>query len=164
MDSLEVQVDVNEAYIGRVTPKMPVEAVLNAYPDWKIPAEVIAIIPTADRSKATVKVRIALKTKDPRIVPDMGVRVSFLEEAKPNQVAAPAQILVPSAALRKDGGEDVVFLMTDEGKAARRVVRLGATVGDNRQVQSGLKVGDQVIVEAPTTLKDGDAVALKPSE
>ena len=164
MDSLEVQVDVNEAYIGRVTPKMPVEAVLNAYPDWKIPAEVIAIIPTADRSKATVKVRIALKTKDPRIVPDMGVRVSFLEEAKPNQVAAPAQILVPSAALRKDGGEDVVFLMTDEGKAARRVVRLGATVGDNRQVQSGLKVGDPVIVEAPATLKDGDAVALKPSE
>ncbi|HWS40472.1 MAG TPA: efflux RND transporter periplasmic adaptor subunit, partial [Arenimonas sp.] len=79
MDSLEVQVDVNEAYIGRVTPKMPIEAVLNAYPEWKIPGEVIAIIPTADRSKATVKVRVALDSKDPRIVPDMGVRVSFLE-------------------------------------------------------------------------------------
>jgi RND family efflux transporter MFP subunit len=78
MDSLEIQVDVNEAFINRVEPGQPVEATLNAYPDSKIPAEVIAIIPTADRSKATVKVRIALKRKDPRIVPDMGVRVAFL--------------------------------------------------------------------------------------
>jgi hypothetical protein len=81
MDSLEVEVDVGEAYIGRVQAKMPAEVVLNAYPDWRIPAEVIAIIPAADRGKATVKVRVALKVKDPRIVPDMGVRVSFLEKA-----------------------------------------------------------------------------------
>ncbi len=79
MDSLEIQVDVNESYINRVTPGQPVEATLNAYPDWKIPGEVIAIIPTADRSKATVKVRIAIKARDPRIVPDMGVRVGFLD-------------------------------------------------------------------------------------
>src|SRR3546814_10999169 len=79
MDSLEIEVDVNEAYIGRVQPEMPVQAVLNAYPDWKIPAKVIAIIPAADRAKATVKVRIAISERDPRIVPDMGVRVSFLE-------------------------------------------------------------------------------------
>jgi RND family efflux transporter MFP subunit len=163
MDSLEVQVDVNEAYIGRVTPKMPVEAVLNAYPDWKIPAEVIAIVPTADRSKATVKVRIALKQHDARIVPDMGVRVSFLEEAKPDAVAAPAQILVPKNAIRQEGSEDIAFVMNN-GKAERRVLRLGATVGDNRQVQSGLQVGDQVIIDAPAGLKDGDTVSLKPSE
>src|SRR3546814_3819230 len=74
MDSLEIEVEVGESFIGRVKPKMPVEATLNAYPDWKIPAEVIAIIPAADRGKATVKVRVAIKTKDPRIVPDMGVR------------------------------------------------------------------------------------------
>ena len=77
MDSLEIEVEVGEAFIGRVQPKMPVEATLNAYPEWKIPGEVIAIIPTADRGKATVKVRVALKVKDPRIVPEMGVRVSF---------------------------------------------------------------------------------------
>ena len=88
MDSLEVEVEVGEAFIGRVQPKMPVEATLNAYPDWKIPAEVIAIIPAADRGKATVKVRIALKVKDPRIVPDMGVRVSFLEPARPAPAVA----------------------------------------------------------------------------
>ena len=114
MDSLEVEVDVSEAYIGRVQPKMPVEAVLNAYPDWRIPAEVIAIIPTADRAKATVKVRIALKSKDPRIVPDMGVRVSFLEEEKDKpaaaQQAAPRTQL-PAAALRKDGEQDIVFVV-----------------------------------------------------
>ena len=163
MDSLEVQVDVNEAYIGRVTPKMPVEAVLNAYPDWKIPAEVIAIVPTADRSKATVKVRIALKQHDARIVPDMGVRVSFLEEAKPDAVATPAQILIPANAIRQDGGQDSAFVMLD-GKAERRVLRLGASIGDNRQVQSGVQVGDQVIIDAPASLKDGDSVTLKPSD
>ena len=163
MDSLEVQVDVNEAYIGRVTPKMPVEAVLNAYPDWKIPAEVIAIVPTADRSKATVKVRIALKQHDARIVPDMGVRVSFLEQSKPDAVAAPAQILIPANAIHQDGGQDIAFVMLD-GKAERRVLRLGATVGDNRQVQSGVQVGEQVIVDALAGLKDGDNVSLKPNE
>ena len=159
MDSLEVQVDVNESYIGRVQPSMPVEAVLNAYPDWKIPAEVIAIIPTADRAKATVKVRIALNSKDPRIVPDMGVRVSFLEQEKPGapqQTAAP-RVQVPAAALRKDGDQDIVFVVSD-GKAERRAVKLGGTLGDDRQVLSGLGGGEQVIVEAPNTLKDGDAV------
>ena len=82
MDSLEIEVDVTEAYINRVQPNQPAQAVLDAYPDWKIPAHVIAIIPTADRGKATVKVRVAFEQKDPRILPDMGVRVSFLEEAK----------------------------------------------------------------------------------
>ncbi|MFT3807278.1 efflux RND transporter periplasmic adaptor subunit [Arenimonas sp.] len=160
MDSLEVQVDVNEAYIGRVQPKMPVEAVLNAYPDWKIPAEVIAIVPTADRSKATVKVRIALNQKDPRIVPDMGVRVSFLETtpASAPQVSAP-RVQVPVTAVRKDGTQDIVFVMKD-GKAERRAIKAGGTVGDQRQVLAGLNGGEQVIVEAPDTLKEGDEVRL----
>jgi len=161
MDSLEVEVDVSESYIGRVQPKMPVEAVLNAYPDWRIPAEVIAIIPTADRAKATVKVRIALKSKDPRIVPDMGVRVSFLEQQdtkKPIAQAAPRTQL-PAAALRKDGEQDVVFVMHD-GKAERRAVKLGGNLGDNRQVLAGVSAGEQVITEAPATLKDGDEVQL----
>ena len=161
MDSLEVEVDVSEAYIGRVQPKMPVEAVLNAYPDWRIPAEVIAIIPTADRAKATVKVRIALKSKDQRIVPDMGVRVSFLEEEKDKPEAAQQQAAprtqLPAAALRKDGEQDIVFVLRD-GKAERRAVRLGGSLGDDRQVLAGVSAGEQVITEAPATLKDGDAV------
>src|SRR5207249_455710 len=95
MDSLEIQVDVNESFINRVTAAQPVEATLNAYPDWKIPGSVIAIIPTADRSKATVKVRVAIRTKDSRIVPDMGVRVAFLDTAPGPSGPVTAGVLVP---------------------------------------------------------------------
>ncbi|RNF82814.1 efflux RND transporter periplasmic adaptor subunit [Montanilutibacter psychrotolerans] len=160
MESLEVEVDVAEAYIGRVQPKMPVEAVLNAYPDWRIPAEVIAIIPTADRGKATVKVRIALMQRDNRIVPDMGVRVSFLEQHKPGaaaQQAAKPVVLVPAAALLKDGEQDIVFVLDDE-RAQRRAVRVGSNVGDNRQVLAGVVAGDDVILDPPAELKDGERV------
>ena len=162
MDSLEVEVDVNEAYIGRVVAGRPVESVLNAYPDWKIPSHVIAIIPTADRSKATVKVRIAIEQKDARIVPDMGVRVSFLEDRKPAAPtqSAPRGALVPSAALRKDGDKDIVFVLKD-GKAQRRAVSLGGSVGDAREVRTGVSAGETVIVEAPAELQDGAAVQVK---
>jgi RND family efflux transporter MFP subunit len=164
MDSLEIQVDVSEAYINRVQAGQPVEAVLNAYPDWRIPAEVIAIVPTADRSKATVKVRIALRTRDARIVPEMGVRVAFLEEQQqPSTTAAVAPsrgVLVPPAAIRQDAGADVVYVMVD-GRAERRAVTLGGTQGDARQVLRGVSGGEAVIVDAPETLKDGDPVKAK---
>jgi RND family efflux transporter MFP subunit len=159
MDSLEIQVDVNEAFINRVKPDQPVEAMLNAYPAWKIPGEVIAIIPTADRSKATVKVRIAIKLRDPRIVPDMGVRVAFLDP----QPARPAQltsgVLVPAEAMRADGAMGVVFVYAD-GKVERRSVTLGQTVGALQQVQSGLRDGERVVLSPPESLKDGHAVQL----
>jgi len=160
MDSLEIEVDVNEAYINRVQPGQPVESVLNAYPDWRIPSHVIAIIPTADRSKATVKVRIGLDAKDDRIVPDMGVRVAFLEEHKGAVAAAeqrPRGVLVPVAALRKDGDQDFVFVVQD-GKAQRRNVTLGGSSGELRQVLGGVNVGDEAIVDTPVGLKDGAAV------
>ncbi len=159
MDSLEVEVDVNEAYIGRVVAGNPVDSVLNAYPDWKIPSHVIAIIPTADRSKATVKVRIAIEQKDPRIVPDMGVRVSFLEEKKPVAHAqdVPRGVLVPGTAVHRDGDKDVVFVVR-ESKAQRRAVSLGGNVGDSRQVLAGVAAGETVVVDAPAELKDGAAV------
>lgn len=164
MDSLEIQVDVSEAYINRVQAGQPVEAVLNAYPDWRIPAEVIAIVPTADRSKATVKVRIALQTKDPRIVPEMGVRVAFLEErpsATGTAGVAPSRgVLVPPEAIRQDAGADVIYVMID-GKAERRVVTLGGTQGESRQVLNGVSGGEAVIVGAPAALKDGDRVRAK---
>jgi len=164
MDSLEIEVDVNEAYINRVQPGQPVESVLNAYPDWKIPSHVIAIIPTADRSKATVKVRIGVDLKDARIVPDMGVRVSFLEEHKPAaQIQErPRGVLVPAAAIRKEGDQDVVFVLK-ERRAQRRTVTLGGASGDSRQVLAGVSPGEAVIVEAPAGLKDDAAVrAAKP--
>ena len=158
MDSLEVQVDVNEAYIGRVTPKMPVEAVLNAYPDWKIPAEVIAIVPTADRSKATVKVRIALKSKDPRIVPDMGVRVSFLEERSAD---APPRVgvWVPSRAVATADGKAQVFVVVD-GKAKAVAVIAGETRDADQLLTGGLKGGETVVL-SPDKLQDGQRVVAK---
>jgi RND family efflux transporter MFP subunit len=162
MDSLEIEVDVNEAYINRVQPGQPVESVLNAYPDWKIPSHVIAIIPTADRSKATVKVRIAVDLKDPRIVPDMGVRVSFLEEKKPEAPATaqvPRGALVPTSAIRTRDGHDVVYLMREK-RAERRTVTLGTTRGDSREVLSGVSIGDAVILDPPDDLKDGAAVTV----
>jgi RND family efflux transporter MFP subunit len=159
MDSLEIQVDVNEAFINRVRPEQPVEATLNAYPDWKIPGAVIAIIPTADRSKATVKVRIAIKQRDARLVPDMGVRVAFLEP----QPARPAQltvgVLVPPAAVRADGTAAEVFVYA-AGKVERRSVTLGETVSGSRQVLSGLRDGERVVLSPPESLQDGQAVRL----
>jgi RND family efflux transporter MFP subunit len=166
MDSLEIQVDVSEAYINRVRPGQSVEAVLNAYPDWRIPASVIAIVPTADRSKATVKVRIALGEKDARIVPEMGVRVAFLEpegSASGRAPAAPRGVLVPSAALARDADRDVVWLVQG-GQVERRAVTLGGSQGDSRQVLAGLASGDLVVVDAPETLKDGDEVKVQEAE
>ena len=161
MDSLEIQVDVNESYINRVAPGQPVEATLNAYPDWKIPGEVIAIIPSADRNKATVKVRVALRQKDRRILPDMGVRVSFL--SAPSAPGAPpagrAGVLVPAAAVRVEGKAGVVFVFADD-KVQRRSVTLGQSVGADRQVLSGLSAGERVVLSPPASLGDGTAVKL----
>jgi RND family efflux transporter MFP subunit len=156
MDSLEVDVDVNEAYIGRVQPDMPVEAILDAYPDWRIPAHVIAIIPSADRSKATVKVRIAFDKRDPRIIPEMGVRVSFLEKRAAN--AKPiAGVLVPKSAIVQRDGHDVVFVI--EGDHAKQTpVATGADFNDLKQVTSGLSAGAQVVSAPTAQLADGSKV------
>jgi len=157
MDSLEIEVEVNESSIGRVQPKMQAQAMLNAYPDWKIPAEVIAIIPAADRGKATVKVRVALKVKDPRIVPDMGVRVSFLEAAPPKGEKQATGVLAPSAAIVQREGKDVAFVVVDQ-KARARNVKLGRTLGDDREVTEGLNGGDTVVLDPPEALADGTSV------
>ena len=165
MDSLEVEVDVGESYIGRVEPGMPVEATLNAYPDWKIPAHVIAIIPTADRGKATVKVRVGLDEQDPRIVPEMGVRVSFLERAEPADADAPAPgVLVPAAAIARRNDAPVAFVVAggdgDTGTVELRNLVLGRTLGDDREVTSGLSGGETVVLDAPPELEDGAEVRM----
>ncbi len=157
MESLEVQVDVNEANIGRVTPGQPVEAVLNAYPDWTIPASVIAIVPTADRSKATVKVRIALDVRDPRIVPDMGVRVSFLG-APSGDPADAGGFWVPARAVLGEGSDAALFVVADDGLARRVAVQAGATRDAERQVFGPLAAGQPVILSPPRDLRDGRRV------
>jgi RND family efflux transporter MFP subunit len=159
MNSLEVDVDVNEAYISRVLPNMPVEAVLDAYPDWKIPAHVIAIIPSADKSKATVKVRIALDQKDPRIIPQMGVRVSFLEKSDKNRKPLPG-VLVPKSAVVQRDGKDVVFVVKD-GRAAQTPVTAGADFSDMQQITQGVSAGEDVVTTPPANMKDGEKVQVK---
>ena len=162
MDSLEVEVDVNESYIHRVAAKQPTEAVLDAYPDWKIPGHVIAIIPTADRSKATVKVRVALEQKDARIVPDMGVRVSFLEAASNTEapVAAPLRgVLVPAQSIVAQGGKSMVFVL-DGARVRAQAVTTGQSFGDLRQVE-GIAAGTRIVRGPPTQMTDGARVVIK---
>jgi RND family efflux transporter MFP subunit len=165
MDSLEIEVDVNEAYINRVRANQPAEAVLDAYPDWTIPAHVIAIVPTADRSKATVKVRIAIDQKDPRILPDMGVRVSFLEDAAKSgagagsqAAAAPRGLMVPAGAIVERDGHSIVF--TIEGDHAHATpVTPGQTYGDLRQVE-GLTTGARLVRAPPADMQDGARIVV----
>lgn len=154
MDSLEVEVDVNEAYINRVMPGGPAEAVLDAYQDWTIPAHVIAIIPTADRGKATVKVRIGLDQKDPRILPDMGVRVSFLAKQAPEGARPPAPgVLVPATAIVQRGDTNVVFVVESD-RARAQVVKPGQPFGDLTLVD-GLKAGVRVVRAPAQEMTDG---------
>jgi len=160
MDSLEIQVDVNESFIGRVKAGQEVQAVLNAYPDWRIPAEVIAIVPTADRSKATVKVRIAIKQKDARVVPDMGVRVSFLEQAAPADAPVVTGVTVPSGAVVQRDGRTVAFVVRD-GRASQRELEVADERDGRRRVSRGLAVGEQVVLSPPAELRDGDAVVVE---
>jgi hypothetical protein len=148
-----------------VKPGQKALATLDAYPDWQIPARVIMPVPTADRQKATVKVRIAFEQLDPRILPDMGVKVAFMDEPQEGgagATAAPVKpaVEIPKAAVRKDGDRDVVLVVKD-GKVERRAVGLGPTTGDDVTVLSGLRDGEQVVIEGPADLKDGAAVAVK---
>ena len=160
MSSLEVEVDVNEAYINRVHPGQRVEAVLDAYPEWHIPGHVITAVPTADRQKATVKVRIALDEKDQRVLPDMGVKVSFITDS-PGAAQTTTMVEVPKSAVRRDGETDIVFVVKDE-KAERRAVKVANTDGAGARIASGLAEGEVVIVEGPAELKDGERVKIAP--
>jgi RND family efflux transporter MFP subunit len=191
MSSLEIEVDVSESYINRVRPGQPVEAVLDAYPDWRIPAHVITTVPTADRQKATVRVRIGFDPSiarpaqdgaeqgrgkpgsassragskseplDPRILPDMGVKVSFLSERPAAETAAPrARLVVPSSAVRTADGRSIVFVVKDD-RVERRAIGAGPPVGDQVEVLSGLSAGERVVVDGPATLKDGDKVKVQ---
>jgi len=163
MHSLEIEVDVNESYLNRVTSGQDVTAILDAYPDWQIPARVITIVPTADRQKATVLVRIAFKKLDPRILPDMGVKVTFLRnDSDTNAAATNAQpvTLAPKAAIRQEGEANVAFVLRGD-VVERRAVRVGGADGDRVEVLAGLNVGDRVVLTPPAELKEGMKVTVK---
>jgi RND family efflux transporter MFP subunit len=158
MASLEIEIDVNEAYINRVTPGQAVVATLDAYPDWDIPCHVIAIIPTADRQRATVEVRVGFDALDPRILPDMGVKVAFQDSDLQN-TSNPSEpgVLVPSSAVRSEGGRNYV-LVVNEDRVERRAVSLGQPKGGSARVVGGLTAGETVVVDAPADLADGSLV------
>lgn len=169
MNSNEIEVDVNEAYIARVVAGQKVTATLDAYPDWQIPSHVRTVIPTADRQKATVKVRISFDKLDPRILPDMGVKVAFLSaEPAPkkgkNQDQSPAaKALIPKSAVHGEGGDAYVFAVRD-GKLERRAVSLGRPVESDVEVIAGVEPGDEIVVNGPDNMRADEKVATHAQE
>ena len=161
MQSLEIEIDVNESYINRVEAGQPVEATLDAYPDWRIPCKVIAIIPTADRQKSTVKVRVGFDKLDPRILPEMSIKVAF-RDAAPAAGAAASTVTIPKNAIHQQAGRDMVMVVRDN-RAERRAVTVGTTVNDAATITAGLSDGEKVVLDWPAGLADGAHVKeLKP--
>ena len=160
MDSLEVEVDVNESYINRVQPGQPAITNLNAYPEWDINSEVIAIIPTADRNKATVKVRIGLLEKDQRVLPDMGAKVSFLKEQSNTKSVVLEGVIVPSTSVMKEGASSFVFLIKN-GIIVKTKVQVESTSANYARIINGIKNGDSVVINSNNELQDGQEVVIK---
>jgi RND family efflux transporter MFP subunit len=161
MRSLEIDVDVNESYINRVAPGQDVMAVLDAYPDWQIPARVITLVPTADRQKATVLVRIGFKELDPRILPDMAIKVTFLRPSGESAVLrAQSMPLVPKAAIKREGDQSFSFVVRGD-TVEKRAVKLGGADNDRLEVLAGLLPGDRVVISPPAELNDGSKVLLR---
>ena len=163
MNSNEIEVDVNESFIARVKDRQKVTAILDAYPDWEIPSHVRTVIPTADRQKATVKVRISFDKLDPRILPDMGIKVTFLSDEPVKKLDANAPVvaaLLPNEALHDDGGKKIVYLVKND-KLERRAVAVGSTQGSQTEIMSGIVAGDAIVVKGPANMQDGLAVQIK---
>lgn len=156
MDSLEIEVDVNESFLHRVRTGQPVEAVLDAYPGWQVPSRVLAIIPTADRQRATVRVRVAFNELDDRILPQMGVRVAFLEMA-PATDAESRSLLISRTALRRDGDDYRVWVVRD-GQLEQRRVTVRAPEANPVAVTGDLQAGEWVVIEGPADLETGRRV------
>jgi len=160
MASLEIEVDVGESFINRVKPGQPVIAKLDAYQDWEIPCKVTAIIPTADRQKATVKVRVAFEKLDPRILPQMGVKVAFQSDPSSEPAATGNVLIVPKEAVQKDGGKDIAWVVR-EGKVERRAVTVSNTSSSEVTLSAGLSSGEIVVLNPPEKLTDGTAVTVE---
>jgi HlyD family secretion protein len=158
MESLEIEIDVNESYINRVAPGQQVEATLDAYAEWKIPCKVIAIIPTADRQKSTVRVRVGFDQLDPRILPQMAVKVAFRETGAAPAASASRAVIVPKSAVQNQDGRDVVFVVKND-RAERRAVTVARTQDSETVLSAGVAAGERVVLEPTAGLGDGAAVA-----
>jgi RND family efflux transporter MFP subunit len=157
LETLEVEVDVNEAYIAQIADGQACRIVLDAYPAAQFAGEVRQIVPTADRQRATVQVKVGIRDKDPRILPEMGARVEFLESAGTAAAGAPPRIFVPGDAVQSLGNEAVVWVVRN-GAVARTVIEAGPVSGGRREVRSGLSGGETLVLGPPSGLKDGDRV------
>ena len=161
MDSLEVEVDVNEAFINRVKPGQPVVTNLNAYPKWDIPSEVIAIIPTADRNKATVKVRIALLEKDERVLPDMGSRVSFLKKVETQNLEEVKEgVMIPLAALASEDDQFIVQVINGSQIKLTKV-KVAEETANYARVTEGITSGMTVVARFDKELENNQKVIIK---
>ncbi|HJZ71893.1 MAG TPA: efflux RND transporter periplasmic adaptor subunit, partial [Vicinamibacterales bacterium] len=162
MNSLEIEVNVNEAYINRVQPGQSVSAALDAYPDAPIPAQVITIVPTADRQKATVLMRIGFRQRDSRVLPDMGVKVTFLRDERTGDAPIVQPVaLVPNTAIRAEGNQSYTFVISSAGTVDRRAIRVGGTDGDRVEVVAGLHAGERVVMSPPPALAAGAHVVIR---
>jgi RND family efflux transporter MFP subunit len=165
LTTLEVEVDVNEAYISRIRKGAPAKITLDAYPDTSFRGEVRQVVPTADRQRATVQVKVSITDRDPRILPEMGSRVDFLEDtaraaAGATAPAGPPRFRVPSAAVRELGGETIVWLVRD-GRLESRTVQAGPVSGGFREIRSGLSGGEQLLVAGIENPKAGMRVKVE---
>ncbi len=161
LKTLEVEVDVNESYIAQIKQNQPSRIILDAYPDTSYRGAVRQIVPTADRQRATVMVKVAILDVDPKIMTEMAARVEFLEQAGAADTAAPARIFVPSAAVKEEGGQSVVWIVR-AGKAVRQVVTAAPVSGGRREIRSGLSGGEQVVTAQSAALEEGKAVTIGP--
>jgi len=160
MESLEIEVDVNEAFINRVESGQPVVANLNAYPKWDIPSEVIAIIPTADRNKATVRVRIGLLEKDERVLPDMGIRVSFLQKMAETSSERKEGVVVPNDAVMSEGNTSYVMLVNKNGRIEIKQIEVAEETSNYSRILKGVKAGDQVVASYDQQLENNQKVTV----
>jgi RND family efflux transporter MFP subunit len=167
--TLEVEVDVNEAYIGRVRPDQPARITLDAYPDTAFHGSVRRIVPTADRQRATVQVKVAIEDRDPRILPEMGARVDFLAPAPTDSGSASARasgpvastFRLPAAAVREAGGRSVVWLVRN-GRLEPRDVEAGPVSGGYREIRRGLAGGELVLTGGVEMPQQGMRVKANP--
>ena len=157
LKTLEVEVDVNEAYIAQVRSGQPTRIVLDAYPQASFAGTVRQIVPTADRQRATVQVKVSITDRDPRIFPEMGARVEFLSDSVTSVEAAPPRIFVPAEAVRTEGSATIVWVVRD-GRVNRVAVDAGPVSGGRREIRSGLSGGESIVIGPATELVDGGKV------
>lgn len=153
LTTLEVEVDVNEAYIAQVTNGQPARITLDAYPDTSFSGRVRQVVPTADRQKATVLVKVSILDRDPRILPEMGAKVVF-EAGASAMRAAPRRVFVPQAAIAQVEGRSAVWVVED-GAVRLQGVEVGPTRGDRVEVRQGLQGGESLVLSPPAGMKNG---------